>query len=120
MLVIVSPPRSDFVTTIFGGRVLMRTPDDSSSLRNALKSVWSGSTMNRMRSTERTTERTSRPRPRPFAAPGTSPGMSRIWIDAPPQRSIPGMIDSVVKSYAAAALAAPVSAVRRVDLPTEG
>jgi len=98
VLEIVSPPRSAFVTTILGGRPLMRTPAPSSSVTRARRLVCSGSIMNRIRSTERTTDSTSRPRPRPLAAPGTSPGMSRIWIEAPPQRSIPGMIETVVKS----------------------
>ena len=48
------------------------------------------------------------------------PGMSRIWIEAPPQRSIPGMIETVVKSYAAASLLAAVRRFSNVDFPVDG
>lgn len=60
------------------------------------------------------------PLPFPSLAPSIIPGRSITWILAPLKVSRPGTAVRVVNSYAATSLKAPVSLVKRVDLPTEG
>lgn len=85
VLVMLSPPLSFFLNVIFGGCLLIRMPNPSSSdsiTRLSVRGLFTSRTM-KMRWHVFATAMTWRPRPLPSLAPSMIPGRSRIWILAP-------------------------------------
>ena len=122
VLVMLMPPLSFFRNEMFGGLLLMRTPNPSSSLsmtRLSVRGLLTSSTM-KMRWHVFATAMTCLPRPLPSFAPSIIPGKSSIWILAPLYMTWPGTVVSVVNSYAATSECCPVSRLIRVLLPTDG
>lgn len=101
---ILIPPLSFFRKTIFGGSLLMRIPNPSSSFsmtRFSVSGLLTSRTM-KIKWQVFATAMTCRPRPFPSFAPWMIPGRSSIWIAAPLYITWPGTVVKVVNSYAAA------------------
>lgn len=105
VFVMLIPPLSFFLNTMFGGSLLIRIPNPSSSASITFLSVRGLLTSKTMKIRWQVfaTAMTWRPRPLPSLAPWIIPGRSSIWIAAPLYWTWPGTVVNVVNSYAATA-----------------